>query len=52
VGQLLNKVARDRKKPGVNPLDTALFEVPAGAQPAAYRWKIEGARGYPPRVGS
>ncbi len=46
---LLNKVAPDRKKPGVNPLDTGPFEAAAGPQPEAYRWKIEGARGYPPR---
>jgi hypothetical protein len=50
--ELLNKVAPDRKKSGVNPLDTGPFEATAGPQPPAYRWRIEGARGYPPRVGS
>jgi hypothetical protein len=47
--ELLKKVAPDRKKAGVNPLDTGPFEATVGPQPEAYRWKIEGARGYPPR---
>lgn len=47
--ELLKKVAPDRKKPGVNPLDTGPFEATVGPQPEAYRWRIEGARGYPPR---
>jgi hypothetical protein len=51
VGELLKKVAPDRKRPGVNPADTGAFEGVVGPQPAAYRWKIEGARGYPPRAG-
>jgi hypothetical protein len=46
--ELLKKVAPDRKKPGVNPLDTGPFEAAVGPQPEAYRWRIEGARGYPP----
>jgi hypothetical protein len=49
VGDLLKKVAPDRKKPGVNPLDAGPFEVEVGPQPEAYRWKIQAARGYPPR---
>jgi hypothetical protein len=47
--ELLKKVAPDRKKPGVNPLDTGSLEATVGPQPEAYRWRIEGARGYPPR---
>ncbi len=47
---LLKKVAPDRRKPGVNPLDTGSFEATVGPHPEAYRWKIEGARGYPPRL--
>lgn len=47
--ELLRKVAPDRKKPGVNPLDTGSFEATVGPQPPAYRWRIEGARGYRPR---
>lgn len=50
VADLLEKVAPDRKKPGVNPLDTGPFEAAVGPKPEAYRWKIEGARGYPPRL--
>jgi GYF domain 2 len=46
--QLLDKVAPNRKKAGVNPLDTGPFEATLGPQPEAYRWRIEGARGYPP----
>jgi hypothetical protein len=52
MAELLKKVAPERKKPGVNPLDTGPFEATVGAQPEAYRWRIEGARGYPPRAGS
>jgi hypothetical protein len=48
--ELLRKVAPDRKKPGVNPLDTGPFEAIVGPQPGAYRWRIEAARGYPPRL--
>jgi hypothetical protein len=47
--ELLKKVAPDRKRPGVNPLDTGPFEAAVGPQPEAYRWRIEAARGYPPR---
>jgi len=50
--ELLKKVVPDRKKPGVNPLDTGPFEATVGPQPTAYRWRIEAARGYPPRLGS
>lgn len=46
--ELLKKVAPDQRRPGVNPLDTGPFEATVGAQPQAYRWRIEGARGYPP----
>ncbi len=49
VAELLKKVAPDRKKAGVNPLDAGPFEATVGPQPVAYRWKIEGARGYSPR---
>jgi hypothetical protein len=49
VKNLLEKVAPGRKRPGVNPADTGPFEVVLGPQPAAYRWKIERARGYPPQ---
>lgn len=52
VAQLLNKVAPDRKRPGLNPLDTGPFEAKAAPQPENYHWRIEGARGYPPRLGS
>jgi hypothetical protein len=45
---ILKKVAPDRRQPGVDPLDTGLFEASVGPQPEAYRWRIEGARGYPP----
>ncbi|HSB60410.1 MAG TPA: hypothetical protein VLI67_01740, partial [Vicinamibacteria bacterium] len=49
VGGLLDKVAPDRKRPGVNPLDTGPFSAVIGPQPPAYRWRIETARGYAPR---
>ena len=45
------KVAPDRRKPGVNPLDTGPLAAEVGPRPEAYRWAIEGARGYPPRGG-
>ena len=51
VAQLLDKVAPDRRRPAVNPLDTGPFEGDVGPRPEAYRWKIEGARGYAPRAG-
>jgi hypothetical protein len=47
---LLQKVVPDRKKPGVNPLDTGPFKASVGPPPTAYRWRIEGASGYPPRL--
>jgi hypothetical protein len=49
VADLLHKVAPDRRKAGVNPLDAGKFQAEVGPKPEAYRWRIEGARGYPPR---
>ncbi len=49
VTDLLDRVAPDRKKPGLNPLDTGSFEAKAGPCPDGFRWEIESARGYPPR---
>jgi hypothetical protein len=49
MADLLKKVAPDRKKAGVNPLDTGAFEATVGAKPDAFRWRIESARGYRPR---
>jgi hypothetical protein len=50
VADLLHKVAPERTmKAGVNPLDAAKFQALVGAKPEAYRWRIEAARGYPPR---
>jgi hypothetical protein len=46
---LLDKVAPDRKKAGVNPLDTGPFEAEAGPRPESFRFEIESARGYAPR---
>ena len=51
VAQLLDQVAPDRLKPGVNPGDTGPFEGEVGPRPEAYRWKIEAALGYAPRGG-
>ncbi len=51
VDSLMNRVAPDRKKPGVNPFDTGRFQGEAGPRPEAYRCPIVGARGYPPRAG-
>jgi hypothetical protein len=48
VADLLARVAPDRKKPGLNSLDTGLFEAKAGAAPEGFRWEFESARGYPP----
>ena len=48
VADLLKRVVPDRMKPGVNPLDTGVFEGRAGAAPESFRWEIESARGYPP----
>jgi hypothetical protein len=49
VASLLNKVAPDRRKPGVNPLDTGVFSGEAGPRPDGFRCEIVAARGYPPR---
>jgi hypothetical protein len=49
VDDLLSKVAPDRRKPGVNALDTGPFEGLAGTRPENFRWRIESARGYAPR---
>jgi hypothetical protein len=49
IADLLGKVAPDRKKPGLNPLDTGAFEGKAGARPENFRAEIESARGYAPR---
>jgi hypothetical protein len=51
IAGMMNQVAPDRKKAGVNPLDTGPFEAEVGPQPEAYRWRIEGARGYAFRPG-
>jgi GYF domain 2 len=48
VADLLSKVAPDRKKPGLNPLDTGPFEGEVGERPESFRFEIESARGYPP----
>jgi hypothetical protein len=48
VADLLERVAPDRKKPGLNPLDTGAFVARAGARPENMHWEIESARGYPP----
>jgi hypothetical protein len=49
VADLLRQVAPDRKKPGINPLDTGVFQGRAGARPENFRAEIESARGYAPR---
>jgi hypothetical protein len=49
VADLLSKVAPDRKRPGVNPLDTGAFEGRAGPRPDNFRAEIESARGYAPK---
>jgi hypothetical protein len=49
VADLLSKVAPDRKRAGVNPLDTGAFEGRAGMRPENFRAEIESARGYAPR---
>ena len=48
VADLLSKVAPDRKRPGINPLDTGVFQGRAGARPENFRAEIEAARGYAP----
>jgi hypothetical protein len=45
---LLSRVAPERKKPGLNPLDTGVFEGNAGPRPESFRFDIESARGYAP----
>jgi hypothetical protein len=49
VADLLSKVAPDRKKPGLNPLDTGVFEGRVGVRPENFRAEIESASGYAPR---
>jgi len=49
VADLLSKVAPDRKKAGLNALDTGPFEGKAGPRPENFRWEIESARGYAPQ---
>ncbi len=49
VADLLDRVAPDRRRPGLNPLDTGSFEAKAGVRPEGFRWEIESARGYAPR---
>jgi hypothetical protein len=50
VADVLTKVAPERRRPGVNPLDTGKFSGEAGPRPDAFRCEIVGARGYPPRA--
>ena len=49
VADLLSKVAPDRKKAGLNPFDTGVFEGKAGARPENFRAEIDSARGYATR---
>jgi hypothetical protein len=49
VAGMMDFVAPDRKRPGLNPLDTGLFEAKAGRRPEGFRFEIESARGYAPR---
>jgi hypothetical protein len=49
VASLLSRVAPDRRKPGVNPLDTGTFSGEAGPRPDGFRCEIVSARGYAPR---
>jgi hypothetical protein len=49
VDQLMNRVAPDRRRAGVNPLDTGKFVALAGNRPEAFRAPIVGAKGYPPK---
>ena len=49
VDQLMNRVAPDRRKAGVNPLDTGKFVGMAGERPEAFGASIVGAKGYPPK---
>ncbi len=49
VADLLSRVAPDRKKAGLNPLDTGSFEGKVGPRPENFRAEIDSARGYSPR---
>ena len=49
VADLLSKIAPDRKKPGLNPLDTGVFEGRVGVRPENFRAEIESASGYASR---
>jgi hypothetical protein len=49
VADLMDREAPDRRRPGLNPLDTGLFEGKAGPRPEGFRWEIESARSYAPR---
>ncbi len=49
VADLMDRVAPDRRRAGLNPLDTGSFEAKAGPRPEGFRWEIESARGYGPR---
>ncbi len=49
VADLLDRVAPDRRRPGLNPLDTGFFEAMVGPPPDGFRWEIESARGYAPQ---
>jgi hypothetical protein len=46
VATLLDKVAPERAKPGVNPLDTGKFVGEVGPAPEGFRCEIVSARGY------
>jgi hypothetical protein len=48
VADLLARVAPERKKAGLNPLDTGVFEGRAGLRPEGFRWQIVAVTGYPP----
>lgn len=48
VAEILRQVAPERRKAGINALDTGAFEGRAGPRPENFRWEIESARGYAP----
>lgn len=48
VAEILRQVAPDRRKAGINALDTGALEGRAGPRPESFRWEIESARGYAP----
>ena len=50
VDKLLSKVAPDRRKPGVNPLDTGKFVAEAGSRPEAFRAPYRGSVGVPAAI--